>query len=402
MTQRLGAELCIKGIVVRAPSRYAGVDHGDIPLHTDANALINDADIDIIVEVIGGEYPAHDFISAALKAGKYVVTANKEVIAKHQAHFFELARANGVDIYFEAAVAASIPIIRSFKIGYAASQIQSLAGILNGTTNYILTKMEQEDMALDAAIKQAQDLGFAEADPTMDISGLDAAYKLQILAAVAFKQAISMDDISYRGIEEVQSVDMDYATELGYRIKLLAVAQLDDKGRTSYRVHPAFISTKHPLAAVHNEFNAVYTEGSAMGEAMQYGAGAGPLATGSAVVSDICDIAFTILSGANTGTQRNIESPSADAALCPIEETVSAFYLRLQVQDRCGALESITHILGEHQISIAKIVQKELDEDTAELVLISHETQDAVLRKSIKKIEELDAVRAVAATYRIV
>ena len=401
LTQRVGAQFQITKIAVRSIEKYRGLDLGEAVLTENVTDLLSDPSIDIIVEVMGGETPAFDYISDALKRGKYVVTANKEVVAKHKNRFFELARENQVDIYFEASVGGGIPIIRSFKVGYAANQIQSVCGILNGTTNYILTKMREEGLPFEQALKQAQDLGFAEADPSMDVSGLDAAYKLVILAAVAFKQDIQIEDLYYEGIDALKKEDVEYAKELGYTIKLLALgSRHTNQDHMIYKVHPTLIPITHPLASVRNEFNAIFSVGNAIGETMIYGKGAGSLPTGSAVVSDLCDIAFDFHHNEIAG-RRNLEAPLSKAQVLKVEDTVSAFYCRLLVEDHCGVLEQITHILGEYQISIAKVIQQEAKDEISELLLVTHQVSEFKFNQAIAKIESLDALRSIESKIRV-
>ena len=401
LEQRIGAYLYISKIVVRSPEKYADINLNGATLSSDINDILEDDNIDIVVEVIGGEQPAYDYISKSLKQKKYVVTANKEVVAKHKNHFFKLAKENDVDLYFEASVGGGIPIIRSFKVGYSANQIQTISGILNGTTNYILTKMQEENLAFDDVLKQAQDLGFAEADPSMDVSGLDAAYKLAILAAVAFKQDIQIDDLYYEGIESISQKDVEYANELGYSIKLLALGTRNiNSDSMTYKVHPTLIPVTHPLASVRNEFNAIFSLGNAMGDTMIYGKGAGSLPTGSAVVSDLCDIAFDLCLKKGSG-RRNLESSLKKVSVLDIKATVSAFYSRISVKDEVGVLEQISHVLGEHQISIKKIIQKEAQNGVSELLIVTHNIIESRFDQALIGINKLDACKRIESTIRV-
>eukprot|EP01047_Picozoa_sp_COSAG01_P013504 COSAG01_NODE_636_length_14635_cov_18.612617_16_plen_316_part_01 len=282
LSERIGRDVIIHSILVRDPKKYQQLDLTQARLVTDFDLILKQDDIDIIIEVMGGEFPAYDYICAALKAKKHVITANKEVMAKHQEHFFNLAKENQVDLCFEAAVAGGIPIIRALKVGLAANKINSLHGILNGTTNYILSKIQKEQREFSEVLAQAQKLGLAEADPSMDVSGLDAAYKLVLLAAVAFKCAISIDDIYYEGIENITLTDMRYADELGYGIKLLAIGKHFPEKGYSFKVHPTLIPKEHPLCGIHDETNAVFVYGDAVGESLLAGKGAGGAPTASA------------------------------------------------------------------------------------------------------------------------
>ena len=304
-----------------------------------------------------------------------------------------------MDIYYEASVGGGIPIIRSFKVGYSANQIQSLYGILNGTTNYILTKIQEDGKEFNVALKEAQELGFAEADPTMDVNGLDAAYKLVILAAVAFKVDIQVDSVHYEGIEEICLTDMKYANELGYTIKLIASGNMVDEKKMSFQVGPLFVPLDHPLATVRNEFNAIFSVGNAVGESMIYGKGAGSFPTGSAVVSDLMDIAFDIdhrLPG-----KRNLEDHLNGADVQLAEESRRQFYVRLNLVDEVGALEKVMTVLGERGISVLKIIQKEVKGGVAEVVLITHDVQVGDMDSAIELIKKNQNVKDVPSYYKV-
>lgn len=399
LQKRLGCHLEITRIAVRTIRDIPQFKLIQDKLTTDVNSILNDPEISIIIEVIGGEYPAFDYICTALKNKKYVVTANKEVVSKHKETFFKLAKENNVDIFFEAAVGGGIPIIKSLKVGYAANKIESLFGILNGTTNYILTKIEDEKRDFSDVLKTAQSLGFAEADPTMDVEGIDAAHKLVILAAVAFKENIQLSDVYYEGITKITLTDINYAEELGYSIKLLAIGQRMEDGSSSYRVHPTMIPRSHLLSGVRNEFNAVYITGNFVGESLLAGKGAGGNPTGSAIVSDILDIAFDIH---NDGTsKRNLETQLNTPTLLPIEETSSQFYLRLLVKDHAGALEIISRILGKQDISISKILQKDIVEGQAELIIVTHTIQEKRLNDVLNTLRQKQSLLEIAAVIRV-
>lgn len=397
--ERLGCQLDVARIAVRTirdTPPFQAIKH---KLTTDVSAILNDPEISIVIEVMGGEHPAFDYICTALKNKKYVVTANKEVVSKHKETFFKLAKENNVDIFFEAAVGGGIPIIKSLKVGYAANKIESLFGILNGTTNYILTKIEDEKKDFSEVLKTAQALGFAEADPTMDVEGIDAAHKLVILAAVAFKENIQLKDVYHEGITKITLTDINYAKELGYAIKLLAIGQRMEDGSSSYRVHPTMIPRSHLLSGVRNEFNAVYITGNFVGESLLAGKGAGGNPTGSAIVSDILDIAFDIH---HDGTsKRNLETQLNTPKLLPIEQTSSQFYLRLFVKDHAGALEIISRILGKQTISISKILQKDIVEGHAELVIITHMIQEKRLNDVLMTLRKKQELLEIASVIRV-
>ncbi len=396
--RRTGKDLQVKTVVVRDASKERSVGLAGINVSTDAMAMIADPEIKVIVEVMGGEYPAYDFICEALKRGKYVVTANKEVISKHKKTFFELAKAHQSDIYFEAAVGGGIPLIRTLKVGLAANKIESLYGIVNGTTNYILTKLAEDGKEFDTVIKDAQALGFAEADPSMDVSGLDTAYKLSILAAVAFKVDISVADIPYEGIESISLKDMKYADELGYTVKLLAIGRATKSNQLSFKVHPTMVPLHHPLAAVRNEFNAVFIVGNAVGESLLSGRGAGSSPTGSAIVSDLIDIAFDETHNASA---RNLEYGFDSVNLAPMVETFSQFYIRLLAMDTPGALAKIATILGHGDISISKIMQKDRVGGAAEIVIVTHSVLEQNMTDALTALRKEQVVTEILAKIRV-
>lgn len=395
---RVGEPIHIKTVVVRDIEKYKDVKIGTAQLTTDVNDVINDPEITIVVELIGGETPAYDIICESLKNGKYVVTANKEVVSKHKKTFFELAKANNVDIYFEAAVAGGIPIIRSLKVGFSANRIDTIYGILNGTTNYILSKIEEDQAEFEDVLKTAQELGLAEADPAMDIEGTDAAHKLVILAAVAFKSDIQLESLYYEGIKSITLSDIQYAKQLGYSIKLLAIGRRFPDSRLSFKVHPTMVPLDHPLAAIRNENNAVYIVGNAVGEVLLSGKGAGGAPTGSAVVSDIIDIAFDYTKKIN---RRNLETDLQPAELVNIEETESQFYFRLQTVDQPHVLENVTGTFSQHGISISKILQKEAFQNQAEIVIVTHRSQESVIQDVKSQLEALDDVTEVSSLIRV-
>ncbi|MBT5856089.1 homoserine dehydrogenase [bacterium] len=395
---RVGYGIDVKAVVVRDPSKYADSDLGGAKLTTDVADVLEDDSIDVVVEVMGGEEPALDYICRALKSKKYVVTANKEVIAKHKTTFFELAKANDVDIYFEAAVGGGIPVIRSYKVGYAANQMESIYGILNGTTNYILTQIQEKQEPFEVILKKAQELGFAEADPHMDVSGLDAAYKLVILAAVAFKVDIQLEDVTYEGIESITLKDIKYADELGYVIKLLAIGQKSGADQMSFKVHPTLVLKEHPLASVRNEFNAVFSKGDAMGESMIYGKGAGGAPTGSAVVSDIIDIAFDTQ---QKNSRRNLEYRFDSVDVQPISESYSQFYLRMKLANVPGALGKVGDTFSECGVNVLTVIQKENVEDWSEVVVVTQRVQEGIMTKALAELEGLSEVREILSKIHV-
>ena len=372
-------DIHLKTALVRDLAKAKKVASKTLSLTTNASDILNDPEIDIVIELMGGEEPALTYIKQALKNKKHVITANKAIIAQHKTELLALAEKNHVQLLFEAAVGGGIPIIQTLTTGYAANQIHSLYGILNGTTNYILTNMEREEKEYPHILKNAQKLGFAEADPTMDISGLDTAYKLIILASIAFRATLNIADIHYEGIDTLTLQDIKYAKEFGYKIKLLAISKLAKKSQTNMivKVHPTLIPNTHPLAGVSNEFNAIFVDGNAMGESMLVGKGAGPLPTGSAVISNILEILHN---------KKNPTLKEHPITLTPIEKTVSQFYLRLTVTDKIGTLEKITSLLSHHNISLAKLIQREKTKTTAEIVIITHLVQESHIKATITQL----------------
>ena len=404
ISDRVGSTIQVTEIVVRDPAKYHSIPLADgIALSSDVDRVLENPDIDIVVELMGGEQPAFDYICRALKSGKRVVTANKEVIAKHKDTFFQLAKTHNTDIYFEAAVGGGIPIIRKFKVGLAANQMQSIYGILNGTTNYILTKIQEERRDFQDVLAQAQELGFAEADPHMDVSGLDAAYKLVILAAVAFKVSIRLEDVvCEEGITEIQLQDIAYADELGYVVKLLAVGRTLDGGHMRFSVLPTLVEKDHPLAMVRNEYNAIYSVGNMVGDSLIYGKGAGGLPTGSAVVSDIVDIAFDRAPDANLAfTRRNLEYDFSSVEVAPRETHESRFYLRVIVDNSPGVLGKIGDTFAASSLNVAQLLQKSASAGSAEIVIITESTTEGNLEDVLASLDGLNVVQSVAARLRL-
>ncbi|REJ32861.1 MAG: homoserine dehydrogenase [Bacillota bacterium] len=393
---RAGAPIHVRRVAVRDPrkTRSVALDPGVIT--TDPWQVVDDPEVDIVVEVIGGVDPARDLIAAALEKGKPVVTANKEVLAKHGSELLSLAARRGVDLFFEGSVAGGIPIIQPPRESRAANRVQAIVGIINGTTNYMLTRMSREGMAFDEVLREAQALGYAEADPVSDVEGYDAAFKIAILAALAFETPVRVEEVYCEGITRITPEDIRYGQELGYELKLLAIAREDD-GRLEVRVHPTFIPASHPLAAVHDVFNAIFVRGDAVGELMFYGRGAGSLPTGSAVVADLVDVVRRLLYGGN-GRQA---PPARGLPVKPIEETVSQYYVSLRVVDRPGVLAKIAAAFGENGVSIDSVIQKGRLEDPVDLVFVTHEVQEANIRRALAEISRLPVVRQVSNVIRV-
>ncbi len=396
ISQKVGIPVNIKKIMVRQLDKNRTIDV-NAEFTTTIDDIINDPDIDIIVEVMGGMNPTKDYIIQALVAGKHVVTANKDIVAKHGQEIFETADKSKVDFLFEASVAGGIPIIRPLKQCLAANQISEVMGIINGTTNYMLTKMANEGLDFNSVLAEAQAKGYAEADPTADVGGLDAARKIAILASIAFGSRVSIDDVYVEGITTITTEDITYAKELGYVIKLLAIAKDDERG-IDVRVHPAFIPAKHPLASVHDVFNAIYIKGDAVGETMFYGRGAGGMPTASAVVSDIIDVARNITHNANS---RILCTCFSQKSFCPVQNTESPYYIRLLLADKPGVLAAIAGAFGAQQVSLHSVIQKRKVNNSSELVLITYQVSDANLRLAINTISGMSVVNKVSSIIRV-
>jgi len=386
--RKVGREIEISGILVRDVMKKREVDIPHELLTSDPADILENPEIGIVVEVMGSIDTARQYVLQAFENKKSVVTANKDLIAVHGKELFKAAERANTDFFFEGSVAGGIPIIRPLKECLCGNHIKRVMGIINGTTNYILTKMSTEDMEFQDALAEAQKLGYAEADPTADIEGYDAARKIAILASIAFNTRVTYDNVYVEGIARINSYDIQYARELGYAIKLLGVAKETD-GELEVRVHPVLIPISHPLAAVYNEFNAIFVEGDAVGETMFYGKGAGKLPTASAVVGDIISAARNI----HYGMPGRIGCTCFDhKRIKPIDEMEAKYYLRLSVKDQPGVLASIAGVFGNSNVSLASVIQKRLEGDMAEIVLVTHRVREANLRDALKIIEGLSVV----------
>jgi homoserine dehydrogenase len=363
---------------------------------TDAREIVRDPAIQIVVETIGGVRPL-PLVMEALRAGKNIVTSNKELIAKHGAEILDEAARRGLDVMFEGAVGGGIPVIRPLKVCLAANRIYRIMGIVNGTTNYILSKMAQGTRDFEEVLAEAQALGYAEPDPRSDIDGYDAAYKLAILASIAFNSRVRMRDIYREGIRGVRAVDMAYARDLGYVIKLLAIGA-DTPAGLELRVHPVMLPGTHPLAAVNDVFNAIFVEASAADQVMLFGRGAGALPTGSAVAGDVIDIARNIRHGATGRVPCTCYERKPAKSMGEVE---AKYYLRMQVADRPGVLAQIAAVFGAEQVSIASVVQKASGGNRAEIVWITHTAREARVRRSLERIARLAAVQRISSRIRV-
>ncbi len=395
-SKQLGRPLEVAGVYVRDLSRARkGIDAS--LLTNDATGLLEDPEVDIVVELLGVEQPAVDWISQALRNGKYVVTANKELMAKHGPRLLALARENNVDLLYEASVGGGIPIIAPLKRDLLANDISAISAIINGTTNYILTAMSREGADFSDALRRAQELGYAEPDPANDIEGEDARYKLAILASLAFRVPVSRDDIYREGITKLTAKDFRYAAELGYAIKLLALAHRRDGGIQA-RVHPVLLPAEAPLAKVDGVLNAIQVEGDLIGRVNFQGPGAG-FPTTSAVIADVLDAAQSVVGG----RRASHASEEAPARIIPMSELETRYYIRLTVIDQPGVLAQIATKLGDAEISIASVIQKEADaaSKTAELVIMTHEAREASMQEALQAVENLTAVQEIGNFIRV-
>jgi len=400
LAQKIGIEIAIKRICDKDLTLKRDVVVDKNCLSRDANEVINDPQIDIIVELIGGINPAKEFILAALKKGKHVVTANKALLAEHGNELFVVANERGKNIYFEASVGAGIPIIKSIKEGLVANKFSSIFGIVNGTSNYVLTQMSKEGCSLASAIKSAKAKGFAEKDPTLDIEGIDSAHKLVLLTYLAFGKIVSLKDIFIEGISQVSASDISYAKDLGYEIKLLAIVK-KEAAELEVRVHPTLLPSEHLLSSVDGVFNAIYVSSDLAGELMFYGPGAGQLSAASAVVSDIVDLTQDIKAGLFRPTLNSIEDGSIKG-LRQINEFENKYYIRIMAVDKPGVLAKISGILAKFGISIASVTQKErLKSQVVPVVMVTHEVKEKNLRGALKMIDKLNDIKEKSVAIRI-
>ena len=397
--RRAGRAIEISMVAVRNPARAEGVVREGVEVVTDANLVVNSPDIDIVVELIGGCDTALELVLKAIANGKHVVTANKALLALHGNEIFAAAQEKGVMVAFEAAVAGGIPIIKALREGLTANRIESVAGIINGTTNFILSEMREKGLDFETVLKQAQALGYAEADPTFDIEGVDAAHKLTIMAAIAFGIPMQFDKAYVEGISKLQAVDIRYAEQLGYRIKLLGItrrAVVNGVEGIELRVHPTLIPAKRLIANVEGAMNAVLVQADAVGATLYYGKGAGAEPTASSVIADLVDI--TRLATADPGNRvphlAFQPNQMTDVAILPMDEITTSYYLRVYVKNRLGVMADLTRILADARISIDAVLQKEPAENATRLdiVMLTHQTQEKNIRAAIAKIEGMETV----------
>jgi len=392
---RSGATLSLAKVAVKnATTKRENVPQSIIT--TDAHSIVNDPSIDIVIEVMGGIEPARELILTAIKNGKSIITANKALLALHGAELFEAADKNGVDLYYEAAVGGAIPILRPMRESIVGDHVHRVMGIVNGTTNYILTKMDEEGSAFADVLKEAQSLGFAEADPTADIEGHDAAAKAAILAGLAFHTRVTSNDVYCEGISKISARDVAVAREMDHVIKLLAIAELTSDNQVSVRVHPTLISRQHPLASVRNAFNAVFVEAESAGELMFYGRGAGGAPTASAVLGDLIAIARN----KTRGGEGHGESDYAELSIASIDKVKSRYLIRLDVADKPGVLATVAQLFASHNVSIETVRQSGRG-DSAELIVATHSAPESSLHKTVDALAKSDVVKSVESVLRI-
>ncbi len=404
ISRRAGRDIRISVVADKEIDKAKKLTAGAARVVADAFAVVRDPEVDIVIELIGGYTVAKDLVLAAIEAGKHVVTANKALLATHGNEIFAAAQKKGVMVAFEGAVAGGIPIIKALREGLTANRIEWIAGIINGTSNFILSEMRDKGLAFDAVLKEAQKLGYAETDPTFDIEGVDAAHKLTIMSAIAFGIPMQFDKCYKEGISKLTQADIRYAEQLGYRIKLLGITKRTEQG-IELRVHPTLIPAKRLIANVEGVMNAVLVKGDAVGPTMYYGAGAGAEPTGSAVVADLVDITRLHTADPEHRVPHLAFQPDRMSSLkvLPMDEVVTSYYLRMQVEDKPGVLADITRILADGMISIDAMVQREPQEgeQQVDIIMLTHQTKEKAVNAAIAKIEKLPVVTGKVTRIRL-
>ena len=399
LSRRAGVELCLQKVLVRDLAKRRAIEVASELLTTDASAILDDPSIEVVIEVAGGDEPMRSYLERAIQAGKHVITANKVVMAKHGPELLDQAAEKNVDVYFEAAVGGGIPLISTFRTDLQANRIESVSAVLNGTTNYVLGRMATAGLPMADAVREAQEAGYAEADPTDDVGGYDATYKLAILASIAYEIKVRPQDIYREGIEGIEPVDFRYARELGYAIKLIAHTQRH-VGRVEARVHPAMIPLEHPLARVEGAENAVFVEGDLVGQVLLVGQGAGGRPTASAVVGDLIDLSRSIRRGVQSRPSFTFDDR---IGVVPIGDVKTRAYYRIRVDDKPGVLAATGQVFAEEGVSISSFIQKDAwsHDTTAELVVTTHPSLDASLQNARARMERLEPVHAVSSFLRV-
>lgn len=397
LAHQVGSGIKVKKVLVRDMNKYQYIENADQLLTDRVEDILEDEEIKVVIEVMGGIDEAKDYIIRALKNKKNVVTANKDLIALHGAELVKIAAENSCDLFYEASVAGGIPIIRGLTEGLSSDRISQMMGIVNGTTNYILTKMSQDGRAYDDVLAEAQALGFAESDPTSDVEGLDAARKMAILASLGFSMDVELEDVDVRGITTVTIDDIKYAEQMGYALKLIGLAKRDGE-RIELTVQPMLLPAKHPLSSVHDEYNAVYVYGDAIGETMFYGPGAGSLPTATAIVSDLVTVVKNMKLGVSG---RSIVPPLYHKQLKTHDEVQSKYFIRLHVKDETGTFAALTSVFAKENVSFEKLMQWPIEHQIAEVAVITHTTTKSVYERIFAELEKMDVVVAVKSSYRV-
>jgi len=398
LSNQVGSPIAIAQILVKDRNKSRSLSVDAAKLTEDPWEIVRNPDIDVIVEVMGGIALTRDYLLEALERGKHVVTANKDLMALHGQEILEKAREKGCDVFYEASVAGGIPIIRTLIEGFSSDRITKIMGIVNGTTNYILSKMSREGAAYAEVLKEAQELGYAEADPTSDVEGLDAARKMTILSTLGFRSNVALNDVSVKGISAVTQEDIQYAKRLGYEVKLLGIAERQDD-LISVSVQPTMIKSSHPIASVNGVFNAVYVHGEAVGETMFYGAGAGELPTATSVVADLVSVIKNMKLGVNG---RQVQLSYNVTKLKTDDQIDSKFFLLLHVQDRAGVLAQIAQVFSDCDVSIESVMQPSTpNQSSTEIIIITHQASKAAMDKVLNAFESLSAVKKVKSVYRV-
>ena len=399
LSRRAGVELCLRKVLVREVSKRRTIEISNDVLTADPADVLDDPAIEVVIEVAGGDEPMRSYIERAIQAGKHVITANKVVMARHGPELLDQAAEKNVDVYFEAAVGGGIPLISTFRTDLQANRIESVSAVINGTTNYVLGRMASQGMTMADALREAQEAGYAEADPTDDIGGYDATYKLAILASIAYEIKVRPDDIYREGIEGIEPIDFRYARELGFAIKLIAHTQRHP-GRIEARVHPAMVPLDHPLARVEGAENAVFVEGDLVAQVLLVGQGAGGRPTASAVVGDLIDLARSIRRGVQSRPSFSFDDR---IGVIPIGDVKTRAYYRIRVADQPGVLAAIGQVFAEEGVSISSFIQKDAwsHDQTAELVVTTHPSLDASLQRARERMARLEPVHAVSSFLRV-
>lgn len=397
LVHQLGCGVKVDKVLVRDIEKARKINVNEELLTTNPDDVLANSNIDVVIEVMGGVETAREYILKALQAKKHVVTANKDLIAVHGPELEKAAQENGCDLFYEASVGGGIPLLRGLSDGFVSDRIQQVMGIVNGTTNYILTKMDKEGQSYEDALQKAQELGFAEADPTADVEGLDAARKMVILARLSFFTNVELDDVDVEGISNVSATDIDYGKKLDLTMKLIGFASRQDH-QIDVSVEPTFIAKTHPLASVNDEYNAVYVSGENVGETMFYGPGAGGLPTATAVMSDVVEAIKNMSLGVNG---KQFVNPRFKKELTPADKRFSQYYLRLRVKDEIGAFASISELFNQLGISFERILQTPRKDEFAEIIVVTHTASNENFATALKQLDELDVVETVKSYYRV-